>query len=243
MKHSNTILRIDRPCSQNWQNMTAVDSGKFCSHCSKTVTDFTPMSDEEILKVIRQRNGKLCGRLNTSQLNRLMISREEQVKHTGARKFLAGLLLLSTAGSFSYAQQTLVPPVSQTVNPPTIAENELTASPGITEPTNMIRGKIIGAYKEELVGAVILLKNEKIGTSTDLDGNFSLSIPDSMIKESFNIQVRYVGYYTNEFTVHKRQLPLFKEIILKEDENSQIVGELIIIKKKKWWNRKRKENK
>jgi len=42
--------------------MTSVQGGKYCMHCSKTVTDFTHLGDQEIIKLLKQSSQNLCGR-------------------------------------------------------------------------------------------------------------------------------------------------------------------------------------
>jgi len=39
---------VSNPCSKDWDKMDTTEQGKHCSSCSKTVTDFTQMQDEEI---------------------------------------------------------------------------------------------------------------------------------------------------------------------------------------------------
>lgn len=72
MKRENYILKIENPCGQDWTSMTKTNMGKFCSHCSKTVIDFSHLTDNEVIQIIEQTSDKLCGRLTQEQLNRVM---------------------------------------------------------------------------------------------------------------------------------------------------------------------------
>jgi hypothetical protein len=65
-------ISIPAPCHEGWQNMTPVEKGRFCASCQKTVLDFTYLSDNEIINLVNK-NDNLCGRINTSQLNRNLI--------------------------------------------------------------------------------------------------------------------------------------------------------------------------
>lgn len=61
-----------------------------------------------------------------------------------------------------------------------------------------IKGKIKDAEtNEELIGAAITVKNTTTGTTTDLDGNFSLAVP----KLPVTIVISYTGYITQEIKV------------------------------------------
>lgn len=64
-------ITIEKPCHENWEEMTPQEKGKFCSVCSKTVRDFTNDSDDEILEVLSKPSSKnICGNFYESQLNR-----------------------------------------------------------------------------------------------------------------------------------------------------------------------------
>ncbi len=55
---------IPNPCHENWDKMTPDEQGRFCSVCSKTVVDFTRMSDNEVLNYFSNyKNGSICGRI------------------------------------------------------------------------------------------------------------------------------------------------------------------------------------
>lgn len=65
-----------------------------------------------------------------------------------------------------------------------------------------IKGKIIdAATSESLVGASILIKGTTKGASTDVNGQFSISIAD----EKTVLVVRFLGYDSQEITVGNRQ--------------------------------------
>jgi hypothetical protein len=65
----NTQFSVPKPCHENWDAMTPEEKGRFCSVCSKTVTDFTQMSNEQIVIYLRQNSGsRVCGRFTNDQL-------------------------------------------------------------------------------------------------------------------------------------------------------------------------------
>ncbi len=39
-------VNVSKPCHETWQAMTPVTGGRHCRSCSKTVTDFTKMSND-----------------------------------------------------------------------------------------------------------------------------------------------------------------------------------------------------
>ncbi|SDI82020.1 hypothetical protein [Chryseobacterium jejuense] len=60
-------ITIPKPCHENWDNMSHDEKGKFCSVCSKTVHDFTSLSDEELINSFNV-NNDICGRFREDQL-------------------------------------------------------------------------------------------------------------------------------------------------------------------------------
>jgi hypothetical protein len=65
-------ISIPKPCHQNWNRMTPVEQGRYCTQCSKTVTDFTAMNNAEIINYFAHRDN-VCGRFDTYQLENLNI--------------------------------------------------------------------------------------------------------------------------------------------------------------------------
>lgn len=105
------MITIPDPCTQSWAEMMPVEKGRFCIHCSKTVTDFTQMSDDAILGHFRK-NGLGCGRFYAHQLEREMI-----IPVPGRQyryyKWLAGLLLVIGWAKEGQAQRKASVPVAQ----------------------------------------------------------------------------------------------------------------------------------
>ncbi|MBQ3731612.1 MAG: carboxypeptidase-like regulatory domain-containing protein, partial [Muribaculaceae bacterium] len=60
-----------------------------------------------------------------------------------------------------------------------------------------VRGKVIDMDdKSEAIGASVILKGTKLGTATDIDGNFAIRVPKDK-----QLVISYVGYETQEFDV------------------------------------------
>jgi hypothetical protein len=64
------VISIPEPCQENWNLMTPLEQGRFCSNCKKNVVDFTTKNDEEILNFFNNYNGNTCGRFSNEQLDR-----------------------------------------------------------------------------------------------------------------------------------------------------------------------------
>ena len=65
-----------------------------------------------------------------------------------------------------------------------------------------IKGTVVDSNGEALIGASVVIKgNTAVGTVTDFDGNFTLSVPS----EASTIVISYVGMNTREFKVGKQR--------------------------------------
>ena len=105
-----------------------------------------------------------------------------------------------------------------------IAENQIilkVARPGKQSTKSTIKGKIVDASGESVIGATVVVKGDATkGTVTDFEGNFSLNdVPENSV-----LIISYVGYQSMEFAATSPQLA---HVVLKED--SQFLEELVVV--------------
>ena len=66
-----------------------------------------------------------------------------------------------------------------------------------------VKGKVLDANNEPLIGAAIVLKNQStVGTVADLDGNFTLEVPD----KNAVLTVSYLGMTPQDVKVNGRSM-------------------------------------
>ncbi len=71
MAYTPLTLHLADPCSEDWQQMTPTgDRGRYCNSCRKQVTDLSQLTDREIVRLLRNSEGGICGRLRKDQLDR-----------------------------------------------------------------------------------------------------------------------------------------------------------------------------
>lgn len=71
MKPKKINYQIEDPCHADWDQMKPEAQGRFCSSCSKTVVDFSTMSDFSIVNYLEShRNQSVCGRFTEAQLEK-----------------------------------------------------------------------------------------------------------------------------------------------------------------------------
>jgi hypothetical protein len=67
-------ISIPEPCSEDWNEMSPREQGRFCDKCCKTVLDFSTKSSEEIKNYfLEHMHEKVCGRFRSDQLNKPII--------------------------------------------------------------------------------------------------------------------------------------------------------------------------
>lgn len=82
-----------------------------------------------------------------------------------------------------------------------------------------ISGKVIDTNGESIIGASIQIVGQTAGTFTDIDGNFTLSVP-----ANGQIKVSYLGFVTQTININNHT-----SIIVKLEENTANLDEVVVI--------------
>ncbi len=192
-------LSIADPCHEDWNRMTPVEQGRFCSSCQKKVFDFTMQTDEEIISFFNNYNGSACGRFNDEQLDR-PIQKIELRQASPFLKYAAGLLLPITlfstkANAQSKEQAPKQAPDQICLSSPEI-DNELFVLAGLVATSNQqktlfVQGSVVDEVtKEPLSGVSVMIKGTKQGVVTDSNGNYSIYLPSKKAV----LQYSSIGY-------------------------------------------------
>lgn len=251
MKQMKYMLKIDNPCKEDWNLMTQENEGRFCSHCSKTVIDFTYLTDTEIVQQIEKTSGKICGNLTTEQLNRIIIAKEN-ARTFGFYKILAGLLLIGSSKNLPATNPaTLKTEISTPIHKEELVDNEIDYKENPSDSlSKLIQGVVLdSATKEPLIGAIIKLKNTNKAVTTNIEGKFKMTISDMSMFDNLTIIISYLGYKTTEFKIDRTKFAVINEQFIMAELIESLRGDVIIIrhnkkemvaKKKKWWQSKNK---
>jgi len=70
VNHGIKQISISNPCTQNWADLEIVEHDRFCQSCQKTVTDFTKLTNGQIIEALCL-SGNTCGRFSVGQLERV----------------------------------------------------------------------------------------------------------------------------------------------------------------------------
>ncbi|WP_438965516.1 hypothetical protein [Flavobacterium sp.] len=175
-------ISIPKPCHENWEEMTTVEKGRFCSSCQKKVYNFLNASDSEIIDTLSS-DKNICGRFNFQQLNRNLI------KPTNSRTQWIALATLT--GFFTLTSQKVIAqtkPIIVQTN--TKSDSINTAKDSIKKP-KIIKGSVSNDYGG-ILGAQVVNKISLKGITTDLDGNFEI---EAQLGDK--IEISYVGTSTS----------------------------------------------
>ncbi|MFA5044549.1 MAG: SusC/RagA family TonB-linked outer membrane protein [Paludibacter sp.] len=85
-------------------------------------------------------------------------------------------------------------------------------------PEKQITGKVIDPAGMAIIGATVVVKGTKNGTITNIDGNFTLEVPDKAI-----LMVSYIGFKTLEINVTSN-----KYYEIKLEENVENLNEVVV---------------
>lgn len=98
----------------------------------------------------------------------------------------------------------------------------LSASTGTmiaAQQTKSISGTIVDSNGIPVIGANVLVKGTTNGTITDIDGNFTLTVPAGAI-----LQISFIGYNSQEVTVGEQTS---FNVVLKED--TETLEEVVVV--------------
>jgi hypothetical protein len=219
MKKEAIILTVPEPCHENWTQMTPVEKGRHCQSCDKTVLDFTVMTDTQI-KMHLENNKSVCGRLIKSQTERELLPTVQ--KKSSLWKYIALLIGFTSVSIPSFSQQ-----LQMECNPHKMDNNYIRGKiamdkklPKPNSRTRTITGRVVDDSNEPLIGSSILIEGTATGTVSDLDGIFSIILPN---EREYTLSISYTGFVSQ---IIKTDSSNFYNIILKEGE---LLGEVILM--------------
>ncbi len=177
----NFTLTIAAPCSENWSSFTPTQDGGFCSTCSKTVVDFTVLSDQEIISYFQNQKSNTCGRFRADQLNQYQP--KSFLLNTGMALFKAGLLSLTMIA----------------ISPAVMAHPVKATTEVLIPVEQLVKGKVLSDEDgSALAGVNIVLKGTSEGTISDADGKFEFP---RKLKEGDVLEFTFIGLVKAEYVV------------------------------------------
>jgi hypothetical protein len=148
-------IKINKPCTECWENMEDFTEGKFCEKCSKCVVDFTDKTGEQIHNIFENAEEKeICGRILSKSFSGIT----------------AGIILMTNL-TFIQAQ--------------TRDNFDIINEQKMSDVTKISGRLILKNTKKKISNAEVFFihKSKYIKTTTDEKGNFVLDVPNELIKK------------------------------------------------------------
>lgn len=175
-------ITIPEPCDQNWNEMQPCGLNRFCNKCDKQIIDFTFYSDVALTRIIKENEGRICGKFTIDQLDRELIAPKK--KNSFFAKFSTSwfgfwLFLTSPFQTVKAQVQTEVAPVLKTS----------------TKDTNqfVISGTVVDKNQDPLFGLKVKIVELGLKALTDIDGNFKFIFNKNSF-ESYSIEIWGFGF-------------------------------------------------
>lgn len=187
-------LNLAKPCSENWNNMEANEKGRFCDVCSKTVIDFTKLSNEEIIAKISKSNQGICARVAGNQLDTPLITMPSETESAfippyskvAASLLIASSLMLSSPAEGSNKTNGELIELNDSNSLQEETANKTTTTKSTKEEITLFTGKITAIGSElPLENAVVhfFTLHKVYKAHSQSDGTFSLEIPTRLIDD------------------------------------------------------------
>jgi hypothetical protein len=198
-------LQLNSPCQENWNNMEPTEQGQFCNSCQKAVVDFTGLTDQQILQYFLNNPIPVCGRMLTTQKDRLYYNSTPKTNRY-LSPVAASLLTLAAISSEAAPPAPLKANITQAQLP------AVTATPLLTD-SIIISGTVKNKQGVPIENVEIVF--EQLKTLSDKDGNFKFTLPASFNKTAV-IQFSYPGFDKEVRSYHPVMGSTSYEIILQE---------------------------
>jgi len=210
-------INIPKPCHQSWQQMMPAESGRHCAQCCKTVTDFTTMTNSQVIAYLSNA-GNVCGRFNEQQLNNL--NRQFQADTTMAANRWKRLALIisitSSALSFKAVAQNKPAITVQVPKPTDDADSFMLGKVAVNQAVKarVITGRIYDEQNLYIPGVTVKIPSGAVSGTTDTAGKFRLTIP----ADTKYLQVSFIGYK-----------PLLVDICADENYQVKLTTEQVLV--------------
>ncbi|MEN7551916.1 carboxypeptidase-like regulatory domain-containing protein [Rapidithrix thailandica] len=192
-------------CNQYWEEMEPTEGGRICTKCSNLIRDFRGKSDLEIALTYINSEGPVCGLYSEEQLKNKNVNKARIQNNWWKSAFLALATLFTSENTLAS-------------DAPTQPQIELLHSENARLGEQVVKGKnkqvsvsdsveIQGKVTDAtdmmpIYGIMIVVKETNIHTFTDVDGKYTIQIPNSLWNQGDAALVfTFIGYAQKELTV------------------------------------------
>jgi hypothetical protein len=198
MKPKRINYQIEDPCHADWDQMKPETQGRFCSSCSKTVVDFSTMSDFSIVSYLENnKHQSVCGRFAEDQLAKTYFLPKSNPSsfQFDLRAVALGLALSTFSALPSQAQNSTLIEQHDSINEPKVMVQGAVAMSYDHKNESFVGGKVKFSGKSyENLKITLLDGNGAEISSVSASNKGTFRIPLDWIKNPTAIRVNNPGY-------------------------------------------------
>lgn len=225
-------LKVQRSCSEDWEQMTGTDQIRFCRHCSQDVHDLTEMDRTEAVRLVLRSKGRNCLRLRFNPAGEPLfrppagplysIARRTSRLAAGAFTAVMGLSGAAYAQSPAAGFNDVAGPVSQQ-----------RAVPGLPSPNVWLSGQVLDPHGAAVPGAQITVTNERTNEvqtgATDEAGEYRFAVNN---RDTYTIMAEARSYglaykVLNCVRINSTETTRF-DIAMESDGERVVVGDIAV---------------
>ncbi|WP_462252937.1 carboxypeptidase-like regulatory domain-containing protein [Ekhidna sp.] len=206
-------VKVKNPCNVNWKSLEQNGRNRFCAICDKKIVDFRNMSNPEIISYLHDSNERICGLINRASPNTSFTHKKNLIVHSiiAFSSFLFG----GKAASQSINESNAIAIESTAILTQNIKiENH-------DQQQIIVSGVVTDEAGEGLPNLNIIIKGTTKGTQTDMNGMYSIEVPEKTI-----LIFSYIGFETKEVNVQNKT-----EINVTMISSTIDLGEVVVISK------------
>lgn len=217
-------IQIPEPCHQPWQDMSMVSQNtRHCNTCDKVITDFTAMSDEELIHYLTTHKN-VCGRFSNNQLNRQLEVKQVPDYRQPRKRIWPQLVLPAFLSAVAVELQAQKQDSTVIHQPVYAVEADTTAK---EQRKISISGNVTGEDSVAVAAVIVIgtCSSDTAYVTGDFDGNFKLEIVASD-SDSIRLEFKCIGYETAYDTcvVRNEENEYRVDVIMREKELSPMIG-------------------
>jgi hypothetical protein len=191
---------IKNPCKVKWETLPSRGCERFCSYCQHEVFDLTTKSNEEIVALVMNKSGKLCGKLANRQVRKVIF--QDQPKKGFIRAvcvFLFGFASVTQASdsNTSKEKEGIEQQVYFSFDDFVQVEGHLV---NYQDSTVRYSGIVLDSgTNQPLADVAVVIKGTEFVTTTDKNGAFDLTIVQNrLLSAKPTLMFSYIGYANQE---------------------------------------------
>ena len=193
-------IRVESPCSEDWDKMQGNEKIRFCSHCSFSVNNISAMSMKEAMRLVRRSDGRICIRYHKHPETSAPVFADKLYQMSRRAGIAAGVLGASLAVStLTYAQGNIRLSKNTDANTET-SQNRKSEETKKESPAASISGTVRDSQGAVIPGATISISGTNIQrrVSANDTGEYLLK---QVPTEELTITIEAAGFAQKDETV------------------------------------------